>query len=80
MHQNKKKSNVLLYRFHKITWGAYGFGTEHGNGIIVGGCDGGHIQIYNAGKVLSGEEGLLAHPSKHTGPVRAMDFNPYQVN
>jgi hypothetical protein len=30
--------------------------------------------------VLAGEEGLLARRDKHTGPVRAMDFNPYQVN
>jgi protein transport protein SEC31 len=46
----------------------------------VGGCDGGRIQVYNAAKVLAGEEGLVAHPDKHTGPVRALDFNPYQVN
>ncbi|XP_023705951.1 protein transport protein Sec31A isoform X4 [Cryptotermes secundus] len=68
------------YRFHKIAWGSYGFGGEHGNGIIVGGCDGGHVQIYSAAKVLAGEEGLLAQQDKHTGPVRALDFNPYQAN
>lgn len=68
------------YRFHKIAWGSYGFGGEHGNGIIVGGCDGGHVQMYSADKVLAGEEGLLAHQDKHTGPVRALDFNPYQAN
>ncbi|XP_021915542.1 protein transport protein Sec31A isoform X3 [Zootermopsis nevadensis] len=68
------------YRFHKIAWGCYGFGKEYGNGIIVGGCDGGCIQVYNAAKVLAGEEGLVARRDKHTGPVRALDFNPYQAN
>jgi protein transport protein SEC31 len=38
------------------------------------------VQIYSAAKVLAGEEGLLAHQDKHIGPVRALDFNPYQVN
>lgn len=46
----------------------------------MGGCDGGHVQIYSAAKVLAGEGGLLAHQDKHTGSVRALDFNPYQVN
>jgi protein transport protein SEC31 len=74
------EKQCFLYRFHKIAWGCYGFGREYGNGIIVGGCDGGRIQVYNAAKVLAGEEGLVAHPDKHAGPVRALDFNPYQVN
>lgn len=69
-----------MHRFHKIAWGSYGFGRDHGNGIIVGGCDGGCVQIYSAAKVLAGEEGVLARRDKHTGPVRALDFNPYQVN
>lgn len=68
------------YRFHKIAWGSYGFGRDHGSGIIVGGCDGGFVQIYSTAKVLAGEEGLLARRDKHTGPVRALDFNPYQAN
>jgi protein transport protein SEC31 len=71
---------MFLYRFHKIAWGSYGFEGEYGSGVIVGGCDGGRIQIYNAAKVLAGEEGLQACQDKHTGPVRALDFNPYQVN
>ncbi|XP_069705559.1 protein transport protein Sec31A isoform X3 [Periplaneta americana] len=68
------------YRFHKIAWGSYGFGRDHANGILVGGCDGGRVQIYSAAKLLAGEEGLLARQDKHTGPVRALDFNPYQAN
>lgn len=46
----------------------------------MGGCDGGCVQIYSTAKVLAGEEGLLARRDKHTGPVRALDFNCYQVN
>ncbi|PSN56122.1 Protein transport protein Sec31A [Blattella germanica] len=56
------------HRFHKVAWGTYGFGREHENGIVVGGCDGGHVQIYSAAKLLGGEEGLIAKPVKHTGP------------
>ncbi|KAJ9593994.1 hypothetical protein L9F63_014589, partial [Diploptera punctata] len=68
------------YRFHKLAWGTYGSGRQHENGVIVGGCDGGNVQIYSAAKLLAGEEGLLAKKDKHTGPVRALDFNPYQAN
>ncbi|KAK7872942.1 hypothetical protein R5R35_004256 [Gryllus longicercus] len=68
------------YRFHKIAWGAYGPAHEKGSGIIVGGCDGGRIQIYNASKLLSGEDGLIVSQEKHTGPVQALDFNPFQSN
>nr|CAD7461362.1 unnamed protein product [Timema tahoe] len=75
-----KASVPSEFRFHKLAWGSYGFGGEHGNGIIVGGCDGGRVQIYSAAKVLAKEEGIIARQDKHTGPVRALDFNHYQSN
>lgn len=67
-------------RFHKILWSPSGIDTNHPNGLIVGGCDGGHLQIYSAQKLLNGEEALVAHQTKHTGPVRSLDFNPFQSN
>lgn len=63
-------------RFHKLTWGNYG----QNSGAIVGGCDNGVIQIYNATKLLNGENGLVSQQSKHKGPVKALDFNSFQSN
>ncbi|XP_063973908.1 protein transport protein Sec31A isoform X1 [Diachasmimorpha longicaudata] len=66
------------HRFHKIIWGSYGASPS---GIIVGGCDYGTIKIYSASKLLSNEQdSLLSSPNRHTGPVRALDFNPFQTN
>ncbi|KAK3915327.1 Protein transport protein Sec31A [Frankliniella fusca] len=59
-------------RFHKVVWG--------NNGAIVGGCDGGLVQIYNSQKLMSGEKAPSARQDKHSGPVRALDFNPFQSN
>ncbi|XP_008547029.1 protein transport protein Sec31A [Microplitis demolitor] len=66
------------HRFHKIIWGAQGSNPA---GIIVGGCDYGSIKIYSASKMLSREsDSLVSNPDRHTGPVRALDFNPFQTN
>lgn len=47
----------------------------------MGGCDDGILQIYNASKLLeSDESALVAKPDKHTGAIRALDFNPFQTN
>ncbi|KAL2726123.1 protein transport protein Sec31A [Vespula maculifrons] len=73
-----KASVASDHRFHKIIWGAYG---NNPAGIIVGGCDYGTIKIYSASKMLSNENNcLITSPDRHTGPVRAMDFNPFQAN
>ncbi|XP_011256844.1 protein transport protein Sec31A isoform X2 [Camponotus floridanus] len=64
------------HRFHKIIWGSYG---NNPTGIIVGGCEDGTIKIYSAAKLLSRESNcLISSPHRHTGPVRAMDFNPFR--
>lgn len=65
------------HRFHKLIWGSYG---NNPNSIIVGGCDGGLIQIYNASKLLKGEDGIVGKQEKHAGPVHALDFNNFQQN
>lgn len=28
----------------------------------------------------SGEDAVVGQSDKHTGPIRALDFNPFQVN
>lgn len=72
-----KSSTPTEHRFHKIVWGSHGAGE---NGTIVGGCDKGVIEVYNVSKQLKGENGLVSHPNKHSGPVYTLDFNPFQQN
>lgn len=81
-----KGSQQSKYRFQKIIWSPTGItnGT-YSNGLIVGGCEDGHIQIYNSSKLLNGSDdnndnALLAYQNKHTGVVRGLDFNPFQTN
>lgn len=39
------------------------------------------IKIYSASKLLAEESNCLINsPERHTGPVKAMDFNPFQAN
>ncbi|XP_034188166.2 COPII coat complex component secretory 31 isoform X1 [Osmia lignaria lignaria] len=73
-----KASVASDHRFHKIIWGSYG---NNPAGIIVGGCDYGMIKIYSAAKMLANDSNyLISSPDRHTGPVRALDFNPFQAN
>jgi len=66
----------FLFRFHKIIWGSYG---NNPAGIIVGGCEDGTIKIYSAAKLLARESNcLISSPHRHSGPVRAIDFNPFR--
>lgn len=69
-------------RFHKIIWSPTGItGGVHAEGLIVGGCDNGSLQIYSAERLLrGGENALVVQQDKHTGPVRSLDYNPFQNN
>lgn len=72
-------SQTSAHRFHKVVWSPLDFGTAaNPNGVIVGGCEGGVIQVYSASKLLAGENALMAQQDKHNGAVRSMDYNPYQ--
>ncbi|XP_037815567.1 protein transport protein Sec31A isoform X2 [Lucilia sericata] len=75
-----KASVPSQYRFQKLIWSPTGYGSTHDNGLIVGGCEGGHVMIYSPAKMLANEEGLIARQDKHTGPVSGLDFNPFQTN
>ncbi|XP_012910092.2 protein transport protein Sec31B isoform X5 [Mustela putorius furo] len=68
-------------RFYKLIWGSFGSGLPEGSGIIAGGGDNGLLTLYNVTHILSsGKEPVIAQRQKHTGPVRALDFNPFQAN
>lgn len=69
-----------LCRFHKLVWGSFGTGLLEASGVIAGGGDNGMLTLYNVAHVLSsGKEPVIAQRQKHTGAVRALDFNLFQV-
>ena len=69
-------------RYHKLVWGACGMAeASMPSGLIVGGADRGIISMYDAAKLIKGEDNALVYTKdKHTGPVTALDFNPFQNN
>ncbi|KPJ08062.1 Protein transport protein Sec31A [Papilio machaon] len=68
-----KASLQTQHKFQKLVWS--------GAGVVVGGCDGGLLQFYNAEKLQTGSaEALVGTSSKHSGHVSALDINPYQKN
>ncbi|XP_053547922.1 protein transport protein Sec31B isoform X2 [Bombina bombina] len=68
-------------RFHKIVWGSFEAGGIGSSGVIVGGGDNGEITLYSASQILtSSKEPVIAKNNKHSGPVRALDLNPFQNN
>lgn len=69
-----------LCRFHKLIWRSFGSGNLDGTGVIAGGGDNGMLTLYSVTHILSpGKEPVIAQRQKHTGAVRALDFNPFQV-
>jgi protein transport protein SEC31 len=71
--------SFFLFRFHKLAWGGYGYGEDAQSGLIVGGCDAGHVIVYDPAKLLNKENGIVANLTAHSGAVRALDFNSFQV-
>uniref|UniRef100_A0A8C3I773 SEC31 homolog B, COPII coat complex component n=1 Tax=Chrysemys picta bellii TaxID=8478 RepID=A0A8C3I773_CHRPI len=66
-------------RFHKLIWGGFGNGSSDSSGVIAGGGDNGVLTLFSATQILtSGTESVIGRREKHTGPVRALDFNPFQ--
>ncbi len=70
------------FRYHKLIWGSAGISEgARPCGILAAGLDHGVVTLYDAEKLARGatEEAVVASKDKHTGPVQAMDFNPFQV-
>uniref|UniRef100_A0A4W3HSY6 Protein transport protein Sec31A n=1 Tax=Callorhinchus milii TaxID=7868 RepID=A0A4W3HSY6_CALMI len=70
------------HRYHKLIWGGHG-NEDDGltSGVLVAGGENGNIILYNPSKIIAGEEDVvIGQIDKHTGPVRALDFNPFQSN
>ncbi|XP_044152770.1 protein transport protein Sec31B isoform X3 [Bufo gargarizans] len=82
-HLEMKRKGVFpaANRFHKIIWGSFEGDSVGPSGVIVGGGDNGEITLYSTSQILtSGKETVITKNGKHTGPVRALDLNPFQNN
>ncbi|XP_032880960.1 protein transport protein Sec31A isoform X6 [Amblyraja radiata] len=70
------------HRYHKLIWGAPGNGSKDMTaGVLVAGGENGNIILYNPSEIIAGgEEAVIGQNDTHSGPVRALDFNPFQNN
>ncbi|XP_061083735.1 protein transport protein Sec31A isoform X1 [Conger conger] len=68
-------------RFHSLIWVNFGMGADGSAGRLIGGSENGVLTVYSPDQILaSGEAAIIGHSEKHSGPVRALDFNPFQSN
>ncbi|XP_076019726.1 protein transport protein Sec31A isoform X3 [Genypterus blacodes] len=70
------------HRYHKLVWGPHGMDAEGlPSGVLVAGGENGDVILYDPAKIIAGESDvIIAQSDKHTGPVRALDVNPFQTN
>uniref|UniRef100_A0A1A7WDZ0 Protein transport protein Sec31A n=1 Tax=Iconisemion striatum TaxID=60296 RepID=A0A1A7WDZ0_9TELE len=70
------------HRYHKLVWGPFGMDDQgHPSGVLVAGGENGNVILYDPAKVMSGQSDvIIAESDRHTGPVRALDVNPFQTN
>lgn len=60
---------IFVLRFHKIVWSPLNANEPNPSGVIAAGCEGGHLQVYSASKLLAGEDALVASQDKHSGKM-----------
>ncbi|XP_014832360.1 PREDICTED: protein transport protein Sec31A-like isoform X1 [Poecilia mexicana] len=76
-----KGSLPTTNRLHSIVWVNFGTAEDGTGGRLVGGSENGTLTVYNPEAIISsGAEAVVGQCDKHTGPVRALDFNPFQSN
>ncbi|KAG9345956.1 hypothetical protein JZ751_007771 [Albula glossodonta] len=76
-----KGSLSTANRFHSLIWVNFGMGAGGSAGRLIGGGENGILTVYNPEEILtSGEGAIIGQSDKHSGPVRALDSNPFQGN
>uniref|UniRef100_A0A7N8Y0B8 Protein transport protein Sec31A n=1 Tax=Mastacembelus armatus TaxID=205130 RepID=A0A7N8Y0B8_9TELE len=76
-----KGSLPITNRLHSIVWVNFGMGADGTGGRLVGGSENGTLTVYSPEAIMSsGPDAVVGQSDKHTGPVRALDFNPFQSN
>ncbi|GJN84869.1 protein transport protein S31 [Purpureocillium lilacinum] len=62
-------------KFYDIAWGPPD--SDHPRGIIAGALENGSLDLWDAAKLEAGaSDALISQTSKHTGPIKALQFNP----
>ncbi|CAL9682339.1 unnamed protein product [Knipowitschia caucasica] len=69
-------------RYHKLVWSPFGIdGQGLTSGVLIAGGENGNVILYDPAKILSRNGNvIIAEGAMHTGPVRALDVNPFQTN
>ncbi|KAJ4297707.1 protein transport protein S31 [Kalmusia sp. IMI 367209] len=66
-------------RFNGIAWSQPS--EQYPRGIIAGALDSGALVLWDAEKLQDGEsDALIEQIDKHTGPISAIQFNPFRPN
>ncbi|KAG7440702.1 uncharacterized protein BT62DRAFT_937821 [Guyanagaster necrorhizus] len=68
-------------RFNRLTWGYVD--SSRLQGVIAAGMENGELALWDPAKILAGDsssESLILRNNNHTGPIRALDFNPLQTH
>ncbi|KAJ8286744.1 hypothetical protein GJAV_G00042790 [Gymnothorax javanicus] len=70
------------HRYHKLVWGPHGMNSQgHPAGVLIAGGENGSLILYDPAKIIEGDSDvIISQIDKHTGPVRALDVNPFQTN
>uniref|UniRef100_A0A8C5D773 Protein transport protein Sec31A n=1 Tax=Gouania willdenowi TaxID=441366 RepID=A0A8C5D773_GOUWI len=70
------------HRYHKLVWGPFGMDTDsHPSGVLIAGGENGNVILYDPARIMEGQtDVVIAESDLHTGPVRALDVNPFQTN
>uniref|UniRef100_A0A669DZ73 Protein transport protein Sec31A n=1 Tax=Oreochromis niloticus TaxID=8128 RepID=A0A669DZ73_ORENI len=64
-----------------LVWVNFGSGADGTGGRLVGGSENGTLTVYDPEAIMNSiGEAVVGQSDKHTGPVRALDFNPFQSN
>jgi len=67
-------------RFNRLAWGTIGDRSKP-YGILAAGMENGDLEFWNPKGIMNGDaNALLMRHSMHSGPVRGLDFNPFQGN
>ncbi|XP_056627317.1 protein transport protein Sec31A [Triplophysa dalaica] len=68
-------------RFHSLIWTAFDTDGKDSSGRLIGGSENGTVTIFGPDSILSsGDDAVMGQANKHTGPVRALDYNRFQSN
>lgn len=78
---SKTVRTSVSYRYHKLIWGPHSMSSgDRVSGVLIAGGENGNVILYDPAKIIDGEaEVIIAQKDKHTGPVRALDVNMFQV-